>query len=139
MVISRKETINAKMVNIMKKIIDIISFVIMVALGRLWIEYDQDILPGAILMPAFIVVIFILMTLYFFIVKPKNIQRFSLIFSLSILPVVIMLSLYQHVIVHHDFDTVWKHTLIIWGLSCIMPFIAGFMYRIFTNILSAQK
>ena len=48
MVISRKETINAKMVNIMKKIIDIISFVIMVALGRLWIEYDQDILPGAL-------------------------------------------------------------------------------------------
>ena len=116
-----------------------ISFVIMVALGRLWIEYDQDVLPGALLMPAFIVVIFILMTLYFFIVKPKNVQRFSLFFSLSILPVVIVLSMYQHIMVHHDFDAVWKHSLIIWGLSCIMPIIAGFTYSKITMIVSPKK
>jgi hypothetical protein len=35
MVISRRETINAKMANKMKKYIDVISFVMMVALGRL--------------------------------------------------------------------------------------------------------
>jgi hypothetical protein len=123
----------------MKKTINVISFVIKIALGRLWIDYDQDILPGALLMPAFIVVIFILMTLYFFIVKPKNVDRFSWIFSMSILPVVIALTIYQHMIVHHDFDTVWKHSLIIWGLSCIMPFIAGFMYRKITSRVSSEK
>ena len=123
----------------MKKVTNILSFVIMVTLGRLWIDYDQDVLPGAMLMPAFIVVIFILMTLYFFIVKPKNIQRFSSIFSLSILPVVIMLSLYQHVIIHHDFDVVWKHSLIIWVLSCVMPFIAGFTYSKITMNVSPKK
>jgi hypothetical protein len=124
---------------ILKNATNVVSFVIVIALGRLWVEYDQDILPGALLMPAFIIVIFILMTLYFSIVKLKNVQRFSLIFSLSLLPVVIVLSLYQHTILHHDFKTVWKPSVIIWSLSCIMPYIPGFMYRRIAGKTSQKK
>jgi hypothetical protein len=36
--------------------------------------------------------------------------------------------LYQHVIVNLDFEMIWKRSLIIWGLSFIMPFIAGILY-----------
>lgn len=121
----------------MKKVINVVSFFIMIALARIWIKYDQDFLPAALLMPVFIIIMLVLMTLYFFVVKPKNKNRFELIFSLSVLPIAIVLSLYQHLIVNHDFSAVWKQSIIIWCVSFIMPFVAGFVYQMIKNMLSS--
>jgi hypothetical protein len=102
----------------------------MVILGRIWIEYDQFILPKKLLMPAFIAIMISMMTAYFFIVKPKNTRRFALWISLAICGIVIALSLVQHVIMQHDFVLYWQHSLIIWAIALIVPNIIGFCYSI---------
>jgi hypothetical protein len=112
----------------MKMILNIISFIVMILLGRLWIEYDQNILPKQLLMPAFLVILSGMMIAYFYIVKPKNARNFALWLSFTICAIVIALSLLQHVAIQHDFRLYWKHSLIIWGSSLLIPNLIGFVY-----------
>ena len=122
-----------------KKIKNIVAFFILVARARLWIEYDQDLLPQSLLMPAFIVLLLLLLTIYFFIVQPKNEKRFPFILSITILFVAVILTLYQHMIVAHDFGTVWNHAIVIWVISFGMPYAAGITYRIVKKILPSRE
>jgi hypothetical protein len=123
----------------MKKALNVISFVVMVALGRLWIEFDQDLLPHAWLMPAFILIVMLLLTGYFFIVKPANAMRLALILSFVLVPIVVALSLVQHIAIGHDFAEVWKHSLIIWALAFGLPYFAGVIFSIIKKTVPARR
>jgi len=112
----------------MKMIINVGSFIVMIALGRLWIEYDQNLLPKQLLMPAFLIILIAMMSAYFYIVKPKNVRRFALYLSFIVCIIVIALSLLQHVIMQHNFNLYWKQSLIIWGFSLVVPNIIGLGY-----------
>ena len=100
----------------------------MIALGRLLIEYDQNLLPKQLLMPAFLIILISMMSAYFYIVKPKNVRRFAFYLSLIVCTIVIALSLLQHVIMKNDFNLYWKHSLFIWGFSFVVPNIIGIGY-----------
>lgn len=112
----------------MKTIINVGSFILMIAFGRLWIEYDQSFLPKQLLMPAFLIILIAMMSAYFFIVKPKNVRRFALFLSFIVCIIVIVLSLLQHVILQHNFILYWKHSLVIWLFAIVVPNIIGFVY-----------
>jgi hypothetical protein len=112
----------------MKTLINAGSFIMMIAVARLWIEYDQIFLPKQLLMSAFIVVLTAMMTAYFYIVKPINVKRFSLVLACVLCGIAIMLSFLQHVIWHHDFNVYWKHLIILWLVSFLVPVIIGFGY-----------
>lgn len=112
----------------MKMVINVGSFIVMIALGRLWVEYDQNLLPQQLLMPAFLIILIALMSVYFYIVKPINVKRFALYLSFLVCIIVISLSLLQHVVLQHNFILYWKHSLVIWGFSLVVPNIIGFGY-----------
>jgi hypothetical protein len=112
----------------MKIIVNVFSFMIMVILARLWIQFDQDILPQSLLMPGFLVVIFALMTGYFFIVRPSNVKKFSLLLSIGICGVAVVMTIAQHVVIQHDFISLWKKSVVIWLVTLIVPNLAGFAY-----------
>jgi hypothetical protein len=112
----------------MKIVINIGSFIVMIILARLWIEYDQNILPKQLLMPSFLLILLGMMTFYFYIVKPANVRRFALSLSIVVCLVTIALSLMQHVIMQHNFSLYWKHSVFIWSFSFIVPNIVGFAY-----------
>jgi hypothetical protein len=112
----------------MKSVITIGSLIIMVALCRLWIEFDQFLLPQQLLLPAFMTILVVMMSIYFYIVKPKNAQRFALYLSFVVCLVAIALSLLQHVVLQHNFNVFWKKSLIIWAISLAVPNIIGFVY-----------
>ena len=109
-------------------LINIGSFIVIMALGRLWVQYDQDILPQYLLMPVFIVMISGLMFTYFCIVKPENVRRFSFILSLITCLTAATLSVLEHVIIENDFSLLWKKSVTIWIISFIIPNIVGFGY-----------
>jgi hypothetical protein len=119
----------------MKTVINAGSFIVMIILCRLWIEYDQALLPAPLLMPAFLIVLLILMSAYFYIVKPLHVRRFALYLSFIVCAIAITLSLVQHGIMQHDFGLYWKHLLIIWSFSFVVPNIIGFAYYFISRIL----
>ena len=114
----------------MKKIVNVVSFIALIALGRYWIEIDQDFLPQHLLFPAFIVVMLFLMTVYFFIVRPAKAYRLAKLLSLILVPIAIALTLYQHMYLHHDFHFVWKKSLLIWGICAALPFAGALVYSL---------
>jgi hypothetical protein len=117
-----------KGISTMKTFINVVSFVIMAAFGRLWIEYDQYFLSKQLLMPVFLVILVALMSAYFYIVKPKDVRRFALYLSFTVCILTVALSLLQHVVLQHNFNLYWKHSLTIWVFALIVPNIIGFGY-----------
>jgi hypothetical protein len=122
-----------------KKVINIISFIAIIFLGRIWIEYDQIILPKQLLMPAFLIILMGMVLVYFYVVKPRNVKKFAFWLSCTICIIAIALSLLQHVVFHHDFWLYWKHSLIIWGFSLLVPNLIGFVYSKLNQAKKAQN
>jgi prepilin signal peptidase PulO-like enzyme (type II secretory pathway) len=112
----------------MKTAINIGSFVIMIILARLWIEIDQLLLPDYLLLPAFLVIMIILLTIYFFIVKPVNVRRFAFLTSAAVCLIAIFLTILQHVVFYYDFNLVWKKSIIVWVLTFMLPNCIGLGY-----------
>jgi hypothetical protein len=82
---------------------------------------------------------FLSLTVYFFTVQPKNDKRFPFILSTAMLFIAVILTLYQRVIISHDFGTVWVHAIVIWGITFALPYAAGFVYRFITRNLPAPN
>jgi hypothetical protein len=118
----------------MKKIINVVTFIVMIVLGRLWIAYDQDFLPSHLLLPAFILVMLLLMVIYFFFVKPEKAMKFARTLSFIIVAVVAVLSLLQHLIIQNDFNTIWMKSVLIWGISFVMPYCAAILYKLLRSL-----
>ena len=114
----------------MKRFMNIALFFVLVALGRLWIAVDQYLLPHSMLFPAFIVVICLLMSGYFIIIKPEGVRRFSLTLAGCTGVAVAALSLVQHTVLHHDFAIYWTHSLRLLIIASCLPLIIGGIYGV---------
>ncbi len=108
---------------------NVLAFIAMIALGRLWVEYDQVFLPKSLLTPAFVVMLFVLMSGYFAVVRPKNSVKFGLILSLIVTGIVVLLSIYQHMIVAHDIANHLSKLILISVFTFTMPNRVGFLYK----------
>ena len=107
--------------------IDVISFIISIGLGDLWIENDQ-VFTCNFTEPCihFCDIDFIHPLVRYCETKKWKYSRINT-FNFSIAGGKNAF-LHQHVIVNLDFETIWQRSLIIWGLSSIMPFFEGILY-----------
>jgi len=97
-----------------------------VVAGRVWVQFDQDLLPQRLLMPAFFLVVLLLLAGFFALVGPQ--QPFALARTVALVlgVVVTALIVVQHVILTFDLS---YHAGIVLGGTVALPFVVAAAYK----------
>jgi hypothetical protein len=113
------------------KIKDILSLTGLIIIGFSWIMTDQIFLKhSGERFIAFTVILILLFLVQFWIIRPTKIWQYANTISLILLIVVILLSIVMHVLIKHDFAGKIMHSILIWIVVGVMPYIAGLIYLI---------
>jgi len=99
---------------------------VLVAIGRAWIFFDQDLLPARTLLPAFLVLVLLLMVGYFALVRPAAPYALARTVALALAIVVTVLIVVQHVIL--IFDLSYKSAIVL-AATVTFPFVAAAGYK----------
>jgi len=108
---------------------NILLFIVLVIIVRVWLRFDQDFLPEKLLTPVFALLVMVLLHLFYSIVRPADVMSFSLKLALAILVTTITLSLVQHLLIARDFADSWQKSLIIWSVAFAAPLLSGYLYN----------
>jgi hypothetical protein len=118
------------------KIKEYVILIFIVLVVRLWIAFDQEILAIALhRLIAFISIVFSLLLGFYWYTKPKEPILFSTNLSLVLLPIAIVLSIFQHVIFNQDMNLYYKQVLMICGITFLTPYVIGLIF----NLLKYRK
>ena len=107
---------------------DILTLIGLFAVGFGWVLIDQYFLPEIYQrIIAFIIIILTLYWLQFIINKPNRKQVMPYANTIALITVffAMVVSLIRHVIINHDFSC---KSILIWVISAILPYVAGFIY-----------
>ena len=99
---------------------------VLLALGRGWIFFDQDLLPERMLLPVFLVLVLLLMVGYFALVRPAAPYALARTVALALAIVVTALIVVQHVIL--VFDLSYKSAIVL-AATVTFPFVAAAGYK----------
>lgn len=110
---------------------DIISLIISVTIGIFWILIDQVFLnESSQRFIAFSVLLILLLWSQFKINKPLNIWHYANTLMSILVVFVIICSIIMHVIILHDFIEILPHSVLLWMIAGISPYVSGLIYRI---------
>ena len=113
------------------KIKDILSLIGLIIIGFAWIMIDQIFLKqssqGFI---AFTILLILLFQIQFWINKPQKIWYYANTLSLILVLFVILSSVLMHVVIYHDFASKIFHSILIWIITGIMPYLTGLIFMI---------
>jgi len=98
----------------------------LVAIGRGWIFFDQDLLPQRSLLPVFLGLVLLLMVGYFALVRPAAPYALARTVALVLAVVVTALVVVQHVIL--VFDLSYKSAIVL-AATVTFPFVAAAGYK----------
>jgi uncharacterized membrane protein YesL len=101
---------------------DWIGLAVVVALGRAWVAFDQDLLPERLLLPAFLLILGGLVAGFFALVRPAQPFALARTVALVLALVVTALIVVQHVIL--TFDLSYKAGIIL-GATAAWPFVVA--------------
>jgi len=112
------------------KLKDWMYLLVLIVLTYLWINYDQLILNKAYQrMIAFPILGILLMTIYFFLVKPERPSALSNTMAIILIPLFIILSIVLHIFVFRDgFQT---KSILLWVMTAGMIYLSGYLYKKF--------
>jgi len=109
-----------------KDILTLIGFFI---LGFTWILTDQIFLKqSGQRFIAFILLMILMFYLQYRINKPHNVWLYANTIAAILLILVVLSSLIMHVFIYHDFETKFRHSILIWTITVSLPYITGFLY-----------
>lgn len=110
---------------------DILSLTGLIIVGFAWIGIARIILKQSDQrFIAFTILMIILFQIQFWINRPGKIWHYANILSLSLVIFVVMSSVVIHVIIYNDFADKFQHSVLIWILTGIMPYLSGLIYKI---------
>jgi hypothetical protein len=98
----------------------------MVALGRVWVQFDQDWLPQQLLMPAFLVLVVVMLAGAFVVLRPQAPSALAHAIALVLGLVVSVLIVVQHVIL--TFDVTYKAGIILVA-TVALPLVVATGYK----------
>jgi hypothetical protein len=108
---------------------DIVSLIVFVIAGFAWIMVDQVFLTqSSHRFIAFTVIMIVLFFLQYSINKPINVWLYSNSLAAILLVFVILSSIVMHVFIMHDFAAIIGHSILLWVITAILPYLAGFIY-----------
>jgi hypothetical protein len=106
--------------------IEWVWFLVMLVIGRVWIRFDQELFASWLLMPAFNVLVLLLMAAFFMAVRPARPFALARTMSVALIVAVGALIVLQHVIL--TFDLTYKSGIIL-CVTAIMPFVVAAGYK----------
>jgi len=110
---------------------DILSLIGLIIIGFAWIMIDQIFLKqSSQRFIAFTILMILLFQIQFWINKPQKIWYYANILSLILVVFVVLSSIVMHVIIYHDFADKFKHSILIWIITGIMPYLSGMIYKL---------
>lgn len=110
---------------------DILSLTGLIIVGFAWIGIDQIILKRSDhRFISFTILMILLFQIQFWINRPHNIWHYANILSLILVIFVVLSSVVIHAIIIHDFADKFQHSVLIWGITGIMPYLSGLIYKI---------
>ncbi len=109
---------------------DILTLIGLVSVGFIYVFLisHQYISEFIYRISIFTVLCVALMYLQFWINKPKDIWKYANTIAVVIFTIVVCMSLVVHVVIHHDFASKFKHSLLLWAISGLIPYVGGFIY-----------
>jgi FtsH-binding integral membrane protein len=109
---------------------DILTLIGLVSVGFIYVFLisHQYISQFIYRISIFTVLCVALMYLQFWINKPKEIWKYANTIAVVILTVVVCMSLVMHVVIYDDFASKFKHSLLLWAISGLIPYVGGFIY-----------
>lgn len=111
------------------KVKDIISLIVLIIVGFSWIMIDQLVLKqSSQRFIVFSLIMILLFYLQYWFNKPKAIWYYANSISLILLIFVVFSSIVMHVIINHDFADKLKHSILIWIITGLMPYLTGSIY-----------
>jgi hypothetical protein len=108
------------------KAVDWLWLVATLAVGRAWVYFDQDLLPAGLLVPAFCLLVLLLMAGYFALVRPREPFALARTVAAALGAAVFVLIVVQHVIV--TFDLTYRAGIIL-GTTVLFPFVVAAGYK----------
>ena len=113
------------------KIKDILSLIGLIIIGFAWIMIDQIFLKqSSQRFIAFTILLILLFQIQFWINKPQKIWYYANTLSLILVLFVILSSVLMHVVIYHDFASKIFHSILIWIITGIMPYLTGLIFMI---------
>ena len=113
------------------KIKDILSLIGLIIIGFAWIMIDQIFLKqSSQRFIAFTILLILLFQIQFWINKPQKIWYYANTLSLILVLFVILSSVLMHVVIYHDFANKIFHSILIWIITGIMPYLTGLIFMI---------
>jgi len=110
---------------------DILSLIGLIIIGFSWILIDQIFIKeSSQRFIAFTILMILLFQIQFWINKPQKIWYYANILSLILVIFVILSSIVMHVIIYHDFSDKFKHSILIWIITGLMPYLSGMIYKL---------
>ncbi len=110
---------------------DILSLIGLILIGFTWILVDQIFLKeSSQRFVAFTVLLILMFQIQFWINKPQLIWNYANTLSLILVIFVALSSIAMHALINHDFADKFKHSILIWMIVGIMPYLSGMIYKI---------
>ncbi|MDP3981783.1 MAG: hypothetical protein Q8Q33_10270 [Chlamydiota bacterium] len=111
--------------------------IIMILIIRCWLYADQEFLPGLMQrMFVFIGIISVALFVFYQVVQPDKPINLSHYLAIILVPVAILLSCIQHLIIHQDFGMYYMRSIVIWCIVLLAPYTTAALY---TGIQSKCK
>jgi len=111
------------------KIKDILSLIGLVIIGFAWVMIDQIFIKqSGYRFIVFSLIMVILFYVHYLINKPQMIWYYANSIALILLIFVILSSVIMHVLIYHDFADKYKHSVLIWIITGLMPYFIGLIY-----------
>ncbi len=109
------------------KLRDLLTLIVLIASGFLWIRIDQNFLPeSGQRFIVFVILTLILFFLQFAINKPSKVWYYANTIALISFAFVFIVSFIMHIIIKHDFSL---KTVLINLIVIIVPYITGAIYK----------
>jgi hypothetical protein len=100
--------------------------ILLVAAGRLWVAYDQELLPQRLLMPAFLALVLLLLVGFFALLRPARPFALARTVALALGAAVATLIVVQHVLL--TFDLSYKAAIVL-AATVAFPFLVAAGYK----------
>jgi hypothetical protein len=62
--------------------------------------------------------------------KPQMVWHYSNVLSLVLVAFVVISSVVIHAIINHDFSEKYQHSILIWVITGMMPYLSGLIYKV---------
>jgi hypothetical protein len=123
---------------------NVFSFVLVIALGWLYTEYQHFFIPQIISRPMLVLFYLIIFTGLFILVRPAKIENLSKALSLCLTTfAAVIIGVEDLLIKKIPLEQLWVGTVIILSSTIFLPFIAGFIYKKITerrtNMVAKKK